>query len=328
VQRLVSGSWLVPTSYQALEGLHPNTVEYLPSTFSHEVFAEYSSIFRQSMKGVAFSDEHLDRSHRGTLSSSRELVFSKGSVRATLRLGELEIQSPVSLVEMDWATGFDTLVVGKTKTIDAYLRTAPFTVPSNAALKYRSTAKRDGTALLPANLQLVFEVVDAATQQPLAILQQVTLNTLSNNRIDGNYALPLTSFNGRSVYVQGRVIGFDTSVQVLAIDYYHNPGTKLPRYSGHVSEEVQLPTSAQLTQNYPNPFNPLTTIRYRLAQPAETDLVVTDVYGRIVDRLAQGHKAAGVHTVQWDASGHPSGVYYYTLTTEKTKITRRMHLIR
>jgi hypothetical protein len=40
---------------------------------------------------------------------------------------------------------------------------------------------------------------------------------------------------------------------------------------------------------------------------------VYDVLGREVETLVDGERTAGIHTVSWDASSKPSGVYIYRL---------------
>ncbi len=76
-----------------------------------------------------------------------------------------------------------------------------------------------------------------------------------------------------------------------------------------------LPTSYALDQNYPNPFNPSTTIRFELPEEARVTLVVYDVLGREVARLADEVFPAGSYTRVWNgrnASGTPvgSGMYF------------------
>lgn len=68
-----------------------------------------------------------------------------------------------------------------------------------------------------------------------------------------------------------------------------------------------------LEQNYPNPFNPNTTIRYELPRASNVSLAVYDILGRDVATLLNEEKSAGTYTVQWDASGVSSGVYFFRL---------------
>ncbi len=91
--------------------------------------------------------------------------------------------------------------------------------------------------------------------------------------------------------------------------------------------ETALPESYQLDQNYPNPFNPTTQIAFTLPKPAQVDLRVYDILGRVVATLANGLFQPGRHTLEWNASGNPSGVYFYRLTTPEFSSTRKMLLI-
>ncbi len=76
---------------------------------------------------------------------------------------------------------------------------------------------------------------------------------------------------------------------------------------------VELPKNYVLHQNYPNPFNPVTTIEFELPERVWVELIVYDVAGREVRRLVDEILDAGHHSVKFDASGLPSGVYFYIL---------------
>jgi hypothetical protein len=81
-----------------------------------------------------------------------------------------------------------------------------------------------------------------------------------------------------------------------------------------------------LYQNYPNPFNPTTAISFQLSAVSQVALKVFDVLGREVASLVEGQKEAGFYTVQWNASGLPSGIYLYRLQTRDHVATRKMIL--
>lgn len=82
-----------------------------------------------------------------------------------------------------------------------------------------------------------------------------------------------------------------------------------------LSSEAQevLPTEFALHQNYPNPFNPFTTITYELPRVSVVTLRVFNVLGEEVTTLVNREEEAGIHTIRWDASNLPSGVYYYRI---------------
>jgi hypothetical protein len=89
-----------------------------------------------------------------------------------------------------------------------------------------------------------------------------------------------------------------------------------------------LPTHIRLDQNYPNPFNPQTAISYQLIANSYLTLRVFDALGRHVATLVDGETESGKHTVLWNASGVPSGVYYYRLQAGNCSETRKLVLLR
>ena len=89
-----------------------------------------------------------------------------------------------------------------------------------------------------------------------------------------------------------------------------------------------LPRHFILHQNYPNPFNPATTIRYALPRKAAVRLVVSDLLGREVAVLVEEEQPAGWHSVTFDASQLPSGVYLYRLEAGDFVQARKMVVLK
>ncbi|MEM9665555.1 MAG: DUF1501 domain-containing protein [Bacteroidota bacterium] len=94
------------------------------------------------------------------------------------------------------------------------------------------------------------------------------------------------------------------------------------------TDPAPLPTEFTLAQNYPNPFNPVTTIAFTLDEPALIRLDVFDAQGRRVRTLAEGFRLAGPHTVTFDGTGLPSGVYHYQLRSPAGTRTHSMTLLK
>ncbi len=94
-------------------------------------------------------------------------------------------------------------------------------------------------------------------------------------------------------------------------------------------ERAELPTGFMLHQNYPNPFNPTTHIQFDLAKAGNVSLTVFDVTGRQVATLLDNENlGAGVHTLNFDATGLSSGVYFSRLDIGGTSMTRKMVLLK
>ncbi|MBN1464545.1 CotH kinase family protein [candidate division KSB1 bacterium] len=93
-------------------------------------------------------------------------------------------------------------------------------------------------------------------------------------------------------------------------------------------ETDERPITDYALENYPNPFNPVTTIAYRLPKKNDVSLRIYNSRGRMIDQFLFRQLAAGTHAVQWDGSGHPSGIYYYKIVTQDFEQTKRMSLVR
>ena len=85
------------------------------------------------------------------------------------------------------------------------------------------------------------------------------------------------------------------------------------KYHGNAEVEITAPATFALGPNFPNPFNPATTFVFSLPSKSLVSLKVFDALGREVSVVHSGELPAGDHSRQWDASGLPSGMYFYRL---------------
>jgi len=90
----------------------------------------------------------------------------------------------------------------------------------------------------------------------------------------------------------------------------------------------QLPASYRLEQNFPNPFNPSTVIGYSIPFPGTVKLTIYDILGSEVAAVLNEYKPAGNYQVRFDASGLPSGIYFYTVTSGSFSDTKKMMLLK
>jgi photosystem II stability/assembly factor-like uncharacterized protein len=83
-----------------------------------------------------------------------------------------------------------------------------------------------------------------------------------------------------------------------------------------------------LSQNFPNPFNPSTSIEYAIGSMQFVTLKVYDVLGNEVVTLVNEEKPAGEYKVEFNATGLPSGIYFYKLVAGEYTQTRKMILLK
>ena len=90
---------------------------------------------------------------------------------------------------------------------------------------------------------------------------------------------------------------------------------------------IGVPKGFILEQNYPNPFNPSTTIKYNIATHDVVRLKVFDQLGQEVATLVNEVKDPGNYSVNWDAKGVASGVYYYRLEVGNTVLPAKKAML-
>ncbi len=90
-----------------------------------------------------------------------------------------------------------------------------------------------------------------------------------------------------------------------------------------LSESSALSVSA-----YPNPASSRVTIPYTLPQDGPVSLTITDAAGRETSLLQSQGMDAGQHSITWDASNYPSGVYLCRLASGDESVTQRVVVMR
>lgn len=84
----------------------------------------------------------------------------------------------------------------------------------------------------------------------------------------------------------------------------------------------------ELFQNYPNPFNPETNISFSIPKNEFVTLAVYDITGKEISLIASGNFEAGRHTINWNAEGIPSGIYFCKIQAGQYSSVRRMMLVK
>lgn len=129
-----------------------------------------------------------------------------------------------------------------------------------------------------------------------------------------------TSINGFAL--SGNVASFQSATTYSAVAFIGASSVTA------VTKSNAVPSRFALQQNYPNPFNPATTIEFALPEASVVRLDVYNILGQKVAGLIDGVMQVGVHSIRFDASSMPSGVYFYKLQTGTFVQTRKMTILK
>lgn len=83
-----------------------------------------------------------------------------------------------------------------------------------------------------------------------------------------------------------------------------------------------------LEQNNPNPFDGQTSIRFNLPCKAKVTIIVTNSFGRVVDKIIANMYEAGAYNLEFLGDGLPKGTYFYHVVADKFSDSREMELIK
>lgn len=202
----------------------------------------------------------------------------------------------------------------------------PSTLGTSWSTAFTTTVALNGQTLSTTTHDARY-VVDA--YGPMAIRGGGVVQALRIRKTDIINGNPVRSFiflaqNGASVIITA----CDTSVISGTIQHC---GSTI-QWSSPVNTDVrtleETPSHFTLEQNYPNPFNPSTTIRFGLPHESFVTLKVYNSLGQEVAELFSGSRPAGQYSVEWNAEGLASGIYYYRLVAGQFSATRKMMFLR
>jgi len=137
--------------------------------------------------------------------------------------------------------------------------------------------------------------------------------------------------------VQGLIppINVDLSLINPNLPAFYIPGlvTKLEAFYPMTCTSVDdgdenFPDEITLEQNYPNPFNPSTIIKFSIPSSGFATLKIYNALGEEVKVLLDKELTTGTYEVEWNATGLPSGVYFYQLKTNGYDETKKMILMK
>ncbi len=134
------------------------------------------------------------------------------------------------------------------------------------------------------------------------------ISTTSLDLTIGQYLPNNSDYNFKGVLDDIRI--YDYALTITEIQNLYRENTGIEDLSTR-----SIPDQYILYQNYPNPFNPRTNICYYLNEAGFTTIEIFNIAGQLIETLVKEYKDSGLYSVEWNASGASSGIYFYRMKT-------------
>ena len=93
------------------------------------------------------------------------------------------------------------------------------------------------------------------------------------------------------------------------------------------SNEI-IPEDFSFSELYPNPFNPVTNIKFSIPVSGYVEINVYNLLGQKVTSLLNKYLQAGKHSLLWDGSHQPGGIYLVRLKYDNVIRIRKAVLLK
>ena len=94
-----------------------------------------------------------------------------------------------------------------------------------------------------------------------------------------------------------------------------------------IVDEV-LPIIYNLSNPYPNPFNPNTTIEFFVPNSKLVTVKVYDIIGDEINTIINNELFSGNHTINWNGSNEPNGVYFIRMESGRFMDMKKVILLK
>jgi hypothetical protein len=120
---------------------------------------------------------------------------------------------------------------------------------------------------------------------------------------------------------EGIVQGFTAAGEAF---FLASPSAVMVRLNIQPTAAIEENTaSVSLGNIFPNPTSGTTSINYTLANATDVMITVADLTGKVMLTSAEGTQNAGSHSLTFDAASFAAGVYYVTIATGETTVTKK-----
>ena len=184
---------------------------------------------------------------------------------------------------------------------------------------------------IPANIAFQIGVIDAwGNQNYVEFPANQTKFGLTRDGEWGQASIPIGVLRGQ--YIDMRMLSYEfvilevngANIEFALDDIYYDGSAGL----NIENMELYSVQNFQLYDNYPNPFNPTTIISYNLYSSTNVKIEIYNTLGQRISELVNLYQPAGFYRTSFDASGLPSGIYIYKISTPYYSESKKMILVK
>lgn len=95
-----------------------------------------------------------------------------------------------------------------------------------------------------------------------------------------------------------------------------------------VEVEKVIPAEIKIYPNYPNPFNPSTTISFSMPSSENVKIKVYSLLGEEIAEIVNQLFSAGLNQVTFNGNGLASGIYFVSIETKSSRLSRKIVLMK
>lgn len=251
------------------------------------------------------------------------IVRDSGKSLPRLSTAKSKSHSGLKSIGVSWGCGTDTNDPNTGLIADEWLITKRIRVWAGGSYLSYWMAVGGGSLPFLDSVQIWVSTVDSLPQNFTHYME--TVSGRGPYGTFNQYFVPFDDFIGQTIWV-----GFRYHTDVSTDGYFVNlDDIEVTNPIGITPISTEIPRSYELKQNYPNPFNPVTNIEFSVAKSNYVSLIVYNSVGQEVAKLVNQQLAPGTYKYDFNASGLPSGSYYYRLTAGDDYVkTNKMILVK
>jgi len=146
------------------------------------------------------------------------------------------------------------------------------------------------------------------------------------NHTDGAAGYLMTdSVRGNFRYIRITITG--ASVDWAALREFSVFSRPVVVPTGVVNIPAAGNSDATLT-SFPNPASGSTTISFNIPKPAQADIRIFNCRGQLIDNMGSAEYTPGVHSLVWDATQQPTGIYLAVLKIKGSVLKHKIAILK